>query len=250
MTQPDDGQSPQEPDDRPAAPPAGEEPTREQPTAPAPAPAPTSPEHAAPPAGPAYGHPVPPPSGPQHPAGQQYPPGQYPSGQQYPALQPTQDAVDPSSPYASGQPAQYPGQHASGQYASGQQYPSGQYPSGQYASGQVQPYTPQGQSPYYGAAPQYGYVPAPPKNDLGVWSLVTGILSWVMCPLVLGVVAIVTGNASRRAVRDGLANNPGSATAGLVLGWINVGLAGLAILVWIVLIVFGLLGAAFSVTQA
>ncbi|MFD7022671.1 DUF4190 domain-containing protein [Promicromonospora sukumoe] len=249
MTQPDDGHSPQEPDDRPAAPPAGEEPPREQPAAPAPAstsPEPAAPsEPAAPPAGPAYGHPVQPPSGPQHPAGQQYPSGQYP------ALQRPQDAVDPSSPYASGQPAQHPGPYASGQqYASGQYASGQQYPSGQYASGQVQPYPPQGQSPYYGAAPQYGYVPAPPKNDLGVWSLVTGILSWVMCPLVLGVVAIVTGNASRRAVRDGLANNPGSATAGLVLGWINVGLAGLAILVWIVLIVFGLLGAAFSVTQA
>lgn len=238
MTQPDDGHSPQEPADQPAAPPAGEEPTREQSAAPAsPGPAASS-EAAVPPAGPAYGHPVQPSSGPQHPAGQQYPSGQYP------ALQPPQDAVDQWSPYASGQQAQHPGQYASGQYA------SGQYPSGQYSTGQVQPYPPQGPSPYHGAPPQYGYAPALPKNDLAVWSLVTGILGWIMCPLILGVVAIVTGNASRRAVRDGLANNPGLATAGLVLGWINVGLFGVAILVWIVLIIFGLLGAAFSVSQA
>lgn len=234
MTQPDDGHSPQEPNDRPAAPPAGEEPTREQPAAPAPS-EPTAPVGPVPPTSPAYGHPAQQPSSLQHPAGQQYPPGQYPSGQ-YPTLQPPQDAVDHQSPYSSGQAVQYP---------------SGQYPSGQYASGQVQPYPPQGPSPYqYGAPPPYGYAPAPPKNDLGVWSLVTGILSWIMCPLVLGVVAIVTGNASRKAVRDGLANNAGSATAGLILGWINVGLVGVAILVWIVFIIFGLLGAAFSVTQA
>ncbi|MFJ3406806.1 DUF4190 domain-containing protein [Promicromonospora sp. NPDC090134] len=228
MTQPDDGPGPQDPNDQPAAPQqaveqtAPDQPTEEQtavdqPTVDLPAVAPAPP---APPAGPAYGYPAQPPSG---------QPVQYPSG-----------------PYASGQ-----GQYASGPYASGQgQYASGQYPSGQYASGQVQPYPPQGPAPYqYGAPPQYGYPVAPPKNDLGVWSLVTGILSWILCPLILGIVAIVTGNASRKAVREGLANNLGMATAGLVLGWINVALTGAAVLVWILFLVVGLLGAAFSVTQ-
>ncbi|MFC8797991.1 DUF4190 domain-containing protein [Promicromonospora sp. NPDC057138] len=162
-----------------------------------------------PPAGPAYGHPV-----------------QYPSGQ--------------PSPGAAGQPVQYP----SGQY------PSGQYPSGQYPSAQLQPYAPQGPPQYqYAPPPQYGYAPPPPKNDLGVWSLVTGILSWILCPLVLGVVAIATGNASRKAVRDGLANNPGSATAGLILGWINVALVGAFVLWWLAILIFGLIGAAFTVSQ-
>lgn len=129
-------------------------------------------------------------------------------------------------------------------------YPE-QYPTGQYPTGQVQPYAPQGQTQYqYGAPPQYGYAPPPPKNDLGVWSLVTGILSWILCPLILGIVAIFTGNASRRAVREGLANNPGSATAGLILGWINVGLVGVFVLWWVAIVIFGLLGAAFSVSQA
>jgi hypothetical protein len=161
--------------------------------------------------------PSPPPAGPAH--GH---PGQYPSGQ------PFQDSA--------GQPGQYP---------------SGQYPSGQYPSGQLQPYAPQGPPQYqYGPPSQYGYPAAPPKNDLGVWSLVTGILSWILCPLVLGIVAIVTGNASRKAIREGLANNTGSATAGLILGWINVGLAGAFVLWWVAIVIFGLLGAAFSVSQA
>ncbi|MFI2364913.1 DUF4190 domain-containing protein [Promicromonospora sp. NPDC019610] len=243
MTQPDDGPGPQEPNDQQAAPPAPEQPagqpvpeqpapeqlapeqpTVEEPTVDLPAGAPAPP---APPAGPAYGYPAQHPSGPpvQHP-GQ---PAQYPSGQ-----------------YASGQ-VQYP----SGQYATGQgQYPSGQYPSGQYSSGQVQPYPPQAPAAYqYGAPPQYGYPVAPPKNDLGVWSLITGILSWILCPLILGIVAIVTGNASRKAIREGLANNSGMATAGLVLGWINVALTGAGVLIWIVFVVVGLLGAAFTVTQ-
>lgn len=131
------------------------------------------------------------------------------------------------------------------------QYPSGQFPSGQYPSGQLQPYAPQGPPQYqYGPPSQYGYPAAPPRNDLGVWSLVTGILSWILCPLVLGIVAIVTGNASRKAIREGLANNTGSATAGLILGWINVGLVGAFVLWWVAILIFGLLGAAFSVSQA
>ena len=226
MTQPDDGPATPGPQDQPA--PA--QPTAEQPTSPYGPASPTPPAGPTPPAAPVYGHPV------------QHLPG--------PPVPPVQDAAATPEQYASGQPAEYPsGQYASGQYAPGQpaQYQSGQYPTGQYASGQVQPYAPQYQ---YGAAPQYGYAPAPPKNDLGVWSLVTGILSWIMCPLVLGVVAIFTGNASRKAVREGLANNPGSATAGLVLGWINVGLFGLGVVVWIIFLFFGLLGAAFSVSQS
>ena len=165
-----------------------------------------------------------------------------------PAVAPAPPAppLGPAYGYPAQPPSGQPVQYQSGPYASGQV----QYPSGQYPSGQVQPYPPQGPAPYqYGAPPQYGYPVAPPKNDLGVWSLVTGILSWILCPLILGIVAIVTGNASRKAVREGLANNLGMATAGLVLGWINVALTGAAVLVWILFLVVGLLGAAFSVTQ-
>lgn len=211
MTQPDDGPGPQDPNDPPAAPqPAGDEPTA-----------------------------------PELPAGQ-------------PTVdQPTVDlpAIAPAPPTPPAGPVYgYPAQPPSGQpgqYASGQvQYPSGQYASGQYPSGQLQPYPPQGPAAYqYGAPPQYAYPVAPPKNDLGVWSLITGILSWILCPLILGIVAIVTGNASRKAIREGLANNSGMATAGLVLGWINVAVTAAGVLVWVVFVVVGLLGAAFTVTQ-
>jgi hypothetical protein len=174
----------------------------------------------------------------------------------------------PSPPPADavpGHPVQYPtGQQNSGQYPSGQyptgpqptgqyptgQYSTGQYPTGQYPSGQLQPHVPQGQVQYqYGPPQQYGYGPPPPKNDLGVWSLVTGILSWILCPLVLGIVAVATGNASRKAIRAGLANNSGAATAGLILGWINIALVGAAVVVWVGIVLVGLLGAALTVSQ-
>lgn len=96
------------------------------------------------------------------------------------------------------------------------------------------------------ATAQGGWTPAPPKNDLGIWALVTGILSYVMCPLVLGIAAIVTGTMSRRAADQGLANNRGMGTAGLILGWINVGLVLLGIAFFVVAIAAGLLSGGFA----
>ena len=96
------------------------------------------------------------------------------------------------------------------------------------------------------AAPQYGYVSSPPKNDLAVWSLITGILSYVMCPILLGVAAIITGTMGRRAADEGLADNRGMATAGLILGWVNIALSVLGIVLFFVLLSAGLLAGAFG----
>jgi hypothetical protein len=108
------------------------------------------------------------------------------------------------------------------------------------------PYGQPGAPTAYGqpAAPavsQHGYEQSPPKNDLAVWSLVTGILSYVMCPLLLGIAAIITGTMGRRAADEGLANNRGMATAGLVLGWINVALTVIGVVIFIFLLGAGLL---------
>lgn len=116
-------------------------------------------------------------------------------------------------------------------------------PSGQGGVGD--PYGQPGAPAAYGqpAAPavsQYGYAPSPPKNDLAVWSLVTGILSFVFCPLLLGIAAIVTGTMSRRAADEGLANNRGMGTAGLILGWINVALVAIGIIFFVIAIAAGL----------
>jgi len=96
------------------------------------------------------------------------------------------------------------------------------------------------------AASQYGYAQSPPKNDLAVWSLVTGILSFVFCPLLLGIAAIITGTMSRKAADQGLANNRGMGTAGLILGWINVALVIVGIVLFIVLLGAGVLSGGFG----
>lgn len=96
------------------------------------------------------------------------------------------------------------------------------------------------------AAPQYGYAPTPPKNDLAVWSLVSGILSFMICPLLLGIAAVITGTMSRKAADEGLANNRGMGTAGLILGWVNIGLVVIGIVFFIIALAIGLFAGGMS----
>jgi len=153
--------------------------------------------------------------------------GQPPYGQQPGAPQP---------PYGAQPPAQPP---------YGEQPPAAQPPYG------GQPQTPlptYGQSyagaPQYPAAPQYGqygatpYGAVYPKNQLGVWALVLGIASFVLsCGLFTGIPAIIIGRQGQRAADTGEANNRGLSTAGVVLGWIAVGLSAVALVIGIIVLI-------------
>jgi hypothetical protein len=99
-----------------------------------------------------------------------------------------------------------------------------------YQSDQMQPYQPQ--PPQYGAP--YGYSAPPEKNALGVWSLVLGVLSLVMLfsclvGFLAAIPAVITGHLSRKAVREGQADNGGLALAGIITGWVTIGLTILVI---------------------
>ncbi|MFD2794738.1 DUF4190 domain-containing protein [Promicromonospora vindobonensis] len=125
------------------------------------------------------------------------------------------DAAAPS-------PYQQPYQQPSVQ----QPYQSGPYQPGPYQPG---PYQPQ---PGYGAP--YGYPVSPEKNALGVWSLVLGIVSVVMLfsclvGFLAAIPAVITGHLSRKAQREGLADNAGLALGGIITGWVTIGLTLLAI---------------------
>ena len=140
---------------------------------------------------------------------------------------------EPQDPYAAGnqpgaggQPPQQPGQPPQygapqpPQYGAPQapQYGAPQYGAPQYGAPQAPQYDP---NQYGGGAPGYGLNPYP-KNGLGVWSLVLGILSYVLCGIFAAIAAIIVGGRAKQAVAAGEANNGGMATAGVVLGWINV----------------------------
>ncbi|MFD2794737.1 DUF4190 domain-containing protein [Promicromonospora vindobonensis] len=116
-----------------------------------------------------------------------------------------------------GQPAQQPGA-APGEPSPYQQDPYQQAPY-QQAPYQQAPQAPayaQGGQPYaYGGAPM-------PKNSLGVWSLVLGILAVLGCGLITGIAAIITGHKSRKAQQEGLADNGGMGLAGIITGWVGI----------------------------
>ncbi|MGM7421608.1 DUF4190 domain-containing protein [Cellulosimicrobium sp. CpK407] len=142
----------------------------------------------------------PPGPGPYDPAGPQDG-SQAPYGSSAPGG-PQPPTGDPAgAPYAA-QP-----QYVAGQYP-GQQYPGQQYPAGAY-----------GAPPYY------------PKNNLAIWSLVLGIASFVLsCGFFTGIPAVIVGNAAKRAVAEGQADNDGMATAGIILGWVAIALSVIGLL--------------------
>lgn len=115
---------------------------------------------------------------------------------------------------------------------SDQPYPQQPYPQQPYAyqGYPQQPYAQQG----YGRTTPYIY----PRNDLAVWSLVLGIASFVLgCMFVTGIPAVILGGKAKSAAESGEADNPGLATAGIVLGWVSIGLSALSVLVIVVLFV-------------
>ncbi|MEO6821173.1 MAG: DUF4190 domain-containing protein [Candidatus Nanopelagicales bacterium] len=94
-------------------------------------------------------------------------------------------------------------------------------------------------APGYGQAPAYaapGY--AAPQNGQGTAALVTGILGLLCCGL-LSIVAIITGMKGQKLAAQGLATNGGSAKAGLILGWVGVGLWIVGTAAWIFLFATG-----------
>ncbi len=80
--------------------------------------------------------------------------------------------------------------------------------------------------------PMAGGLPAPgmpvpmagPQNEqMAVWALVLGILSWCCCSCLTGIPAIVLGYMARTKIREsnGALSGDGMALAGIILGGIS-----------------------------
>ncbi len=89
-------------------------------------------------------------------------------------------------------------------------------------------------------------------STLAVVSLVAGIAAWLFLPILGGIAAIVTGHLARREINEnpGQLTGSGLATAGLVLGYINVVLITIPCCVIIILALLGpAIGNVFSEIQ-
>jgi hypothetical protein len=80
--------------------------------------------------------------------------------------------------------------------------------------------------PYYAPQPTYasGAPAALPTSTTAIVSLIFGILSYVMLPVLGPIVAIVAGHMAKNEIRrsNGQLGGSGMATAGLVLGYLQV----------------------------
>jgi hypothetical protein len=62
-------------------------------------------------------------------------------------------------------------------------------------------------------------------STLAIISLIAGLVGWVL-PLVGGIVAVVTGHLARKEIRENpnTLTGDGMAVAGLVLGYVHIGI--------------------------
>ncbi len=64
----------------------------------------------------------------------------------------------------------------------------------------------------------------PPNSTMAMVSMIAGIVGWVLAPLIGSLVAIITGHMAKREIREsaGQLGGDGMATAGLVLGYLQI----------------------------
>jgi hypothetical protein len=86
-----------------------------------------------------------------------------------------------------------------------------------------------------------------PNSNLALISLVAGILGFTIFPFIASIVAIWTGYEARKETRSTppRAAGDGMATAGIIMGWIQVGLTIVSIccLAIYFIVIVGLVGA-------
>lgn len=103
-----------------------------------------------------------------------------------------------------------------------------------------QPAPPYGQ-PYYGqpayGQPYYGQPAPPQESGMAIASLICGILGLVACYIFTGIPAVILGHMAMGKAKRGEAGGRGMALAGVILGWISVGLT---VLVIAFVVIFGL----------
>jgi len=90
--------------------------------------------------------------------------------------------------------------------------------------------------------PQMNYQAQLPTSTLAIVSMIAGILGFTIFPVIATIVALVTGYAARKETRavPPQVGGDGLATAGIIMGWVQVGLTVVGICCVAAYFVFGL----------
>jgi len=95
----------------------------------------------------------------------------------------------------------------------------------------------------YPASPPPAY-PAGQTSTLAMISLISGILGWTILFGIASVAAVITGHMAKKEIRQsgGVLTGDGLASAGLILGYVNLAVVVLGFCLLIVLPLLGLGG--------
>ena len=93
-------------------------------------------------------------------------------------------------------------------------------------------------NPYPTPAPFMGQT-----STMAIVSLISGILSWFLLPFIAAIVAVVTGHMAKNEIKksSGMVTGNGMATAGLILGYVQLGLFTCGCIVVAVLLALGMI---------
>jgi hypothetical protein len=89
---------------------------------------------------------------------------------------------------------------------------------------------------------QSTYSPAKPNSTMAIASLVLSILGWTALPGIGAIAGVITGHMAKREISEsmGALGGEGLANAGLIIGYVNLGLGLCACLVFATLLAVGI----------
>jgi hypothetical protein len=125
---------------------------------------------------------------------------------------------------------------------SGVQPPSGMPVAGPSPPGMYIQGPPRGTQPAGFPPPDMppGYVARPLPNDpMAIVSLVVSMVGLISCLIFLGIPAVVFGYIARSNIRqsNGALGGDGAATAGLIIGWIEIGMMVIVLFIVVVAVI-------------
>ncbi|MCP4141953.1 MAG: DUF4190 domain-containing protein [Chloroflexi bacterium] len=84
--------------------------------------------------------------------------------------------------------------------------------------------------------------PSAPTNTMALTSMIAGIVGWTVAPLLGSLVAIITGHMAKKELKErmGRESGDGMATAGLVMGYLQIIPSVLCICVILVMLAMGM----------
>ena len=96
--------------------------------------------------------------------------------------------------------------------------------------------------------PPPAYAPMPQTSNSAIIALVLSIVSWVVCPIIPAIIALVFANKADKEIvaSNGWVTGGGLVTAAKIVSWINIGLYAALIAIGLLVVILAAVGGALS----